>query len=443
MIFQFIDFNFDSNTYKLQMQYSFSDIDYVFTEILDFSAFKSTSFDFESNYEAFKILFLVSGISYYKLYACSKIDLGKFKIDYKQAEFLNFFYKNGLSEFIYKNKLDFNENIPDFCVYASDLKINLVDSFDSNANSKNLLAWGGGKDSIVSSILLDELHQEYDLFCVKSDVIKEDTARISGKKFYCVSRVLDSKLAYFNSLDDTFNGHVPITGILAFIKVIVCLMAGYKNIILSNEFSADESNLVYKGHNINHQFSKGMDFEVRINNYIKTFISSEISYFSLLRPFYEIKIAEIFSKNAQKYFDVFSSSNRNFHFDTSKNLKTKRFCCNCEKCAFVYLILAPFIPKDNLLKIFGEDLFENSNLSSVFYELCGLLDKKPFECVGTFKESQACIKKLVFNSDYKNCELICELNSKIQDFDFSYLFELQIDYNFNEEWYLKFQNEFK
>ena len=439
MIFQFIDYSFDPKTFLFEMQYSYSNLDFNFKEVLDFSCFKDGFYDSLIFEEAFKILFLVSGISYYKLYACGQIDLGGLKINKEQAEFLNFFYKNGLSEFIYINRLDFENNIPDFTKYTKDYR---CEPLKGNLLDKNLLAWGGGKDSIVSSILLDFLDQKYDLFCVKSDRIKEETAKVNGSKFFEIKRQLDPRLVEFNNLDDTFNGHVPITGILAFTKVVSALMNGYKNIILSNEYSSDEINLEYQGQKINHQFSKGIEFEYKINTYIHDFIHPNLNYFSLLRPFYELKIAEIFSDKAQNYFSVFSSCNRNFHFDENKNLKNNNFCCSCEKCAFVFLILAPFLSKSKLIEIFGDDLFNKASMHNVYYELCGLKDKKPFECVGTFEESKAAFLKLGLHPDWKENEFVNEILEQISEVDIDYFMKLNGEYSFDKNWYLRIKNEF-
>ena len=55
----------------------------------------------------------------------------------------------------------------------------------------------------------------------------------------------------------------------------------------------------------------------------------------------------------------------------------------------VFLIFAPFIEKSELIKLFGENLFEKLELEQTYRELFGLSDIKPFECVG---ESEECRK---------------------------------------------------
>jgi hypothetical protein len=70
----------------------------------------------------------------------------------------------------------------------------------------------------------------------------------------------------------------------------------YKYCVLSNEHSANFGNTHWEGIEINHQWSKSLEFEIEFSQYIQKNISSNSHYFSLLRPLYEIKIAELFTK---------------------------------------------------------------------------------------------------------------------------------------------------
>lgn len=49
-------------------------------------------------------------------------------------------------------------------------------------------------------------------------------------------------------------------------------------------------------------------------------------------------------------------------------------------------MLSPYLYKEELLEIFGNDLFEDKELLKTFIELTGNGETKPFECVGTFEE---------------------------------------------------------
>jgi len=68
--------------------------------------------------------------------------------------------------------------------------------------------------------------------------------------------------------------------------------------------------------------------------------------------------------------------------------KQIRWCGNCPKCLFVYLTLYPFLEKKQIFKIFGRDIFGNKNLLPSMKSLIGRGSIKPFECVGTKKESR-------------------------------------------------------
>jgi hypothetical protein len=148
-----------------------------------------------------------------------------------------------------------------------------------------------------------------------------------------------------------------------------------KHIALSNESSANESTVL--GQDVNHQYSKSIEFENDFRDYVKKIISGDFNYFSFLRPLNELKIAEYFSK-FPKYHSVFRSCN--------VGSKDDIWCNNCAKCLFAYIILSPFIEPEKIIQLFGEDLLNKENLKHEFEQLIGIKNTKPFECVGTIDE---------------------------------------------------------
>jgi len=153
----------------------------------------------------------------------------------------------------------------------------------------------------------------------------------------------------------------------------------------------------YLGKMINHQYSKSFDFEEKFRDYSKKYLAKNIEYFSFLRPLYEIQIAKIFSRYPQ-YFNAFLSCNEAYKTYSGKKKPTKKWCGKCPKCLFVFTILYPFIGKKKLIKIFGQNLFEKRRLLPLMLELIGERKFKPFECVGTKKESL-----VVFYLSWKKC----------------------------------------
>ena len=133
------------------------------------------------------------------------------------------------------------------------------------------------------------------------------------------------------------------------------------------------------GTKINHQYSKTYEFENDFNLYTKKYFNIDVKYFSLLRCLNEFQIGMLFS-NYKKYHTIFKSCN------VGSKEKPWKWCCNCAKCMFVYIILSPFLYKEELINIFGQDLYENKDLLDTLLELSGNSKTKPFECVGTYEE---------------------------------------------------------
>ena len=167
-------------------------------------------------------------------------------------------------------------------------------------------------------------------------------------------------------------------------------LLGKENIVLSNESSANEETVI--GTNVNHQFSKSYEFEKSFNSYVKETFKINLNYFSLLRGLSEFQIGMIFSKY-DKYHEVFKSCN------LGSKESTWKWCLNCPKCLFVFIILSPHLYKEKLINIFGEDLFERKDMLDTFLEIIGETEVKPFECVGTINEAKYAISTLINKLD--------------------------------------------
>src|SRR5262249_7655485 len=148
---------------------------------------------------------------------------------------------------------------------------------------------------------------------------------------------------------------------------------------------------------VNHQFSKSLDFECMLADYVCEQISPGVSYFSLLRPLSEIEIARRFACSPQ-YLPVFRSCNAAFR--QAPNERARTWCGACPKCRFVFLALAPFVPRPDLVGVFGLDLLDDVAQVDGFAELCGRKSHKPFECVGDVSESAAVMTYLGQHPDW-------------------------------------------
>jgi len=182
-----------------------------------------------------------------------------------------------------------------------------------------------------------------------------------------------------------YNGHTPFVAYLSFLSLIVSALFDKKYIILGNEESSNEGNVKYLGKEINHQYSKTFEFENDFREYTTKYLS-DANYFSILRPFYELQIAQMFSK-MPKYFNIFLSCNESQRTYSGTKKKTGKWCGACPKCLFVFVALYPFVEEKHLIKIFKENLLDKKELIPLMMELLGEKNIKPFECVGTRKET--------------------------------------------------------
>ena len=324
-------------------------------------------------------LHIALGISYWKLYAPKKIVLENRMLSRAEADFWNTVYTKGLGEFFYKNRIDFRRLV----IFPYDASATIPKPVRCKTPDRSLLLIGGGKDSLVSAEALKKNKKRFTPFLLNDSRVQNDTLRIMKETPILIRHQLDPKLFSLNTHADTFNGHIPISLIYALTGTLAAALYGYRYVIASNEASADYGNIRWRGTTINHQWSKTLEFERMFQAYAKTHLSADITYFSLLRQLTEIEITKLFSQH-KKYFAVFSSCNRNFKIRDS--LHSKRWCGACPKCAFVFSMLAAFLPKKEVIKIFGKNLFADRELLPTYEELLGIRGFKPFECVGTPEE---------------------------------------------------------
>ncbi len=337
-----------------------------------------------------KIVFslgMVEAVSYLKA-TCSpimKVDCGY--LDEDDKKWWKKLYYNGLGEFFHKNGID-----ADFDSFLT------VECSGENTESKNekinlsghsLIPVGGGKDSAVTAEIVKKHSPDILFFTVNSQKARTDTVLASGygeESIIKTHRKISPELLALNKRG-FLNGHTPFSAIVAFLSLYCAYITGSENIILSNESSANESNI--EGKSVNHQYSKSYEFEKDFTSYVGKNILNGIRYFSILRPFGELQIAKEFCRY-KKYFYIFRSCNAG-----SKN---NSWCCNCPKCLFVYGILSAFLSQDKLEDIFGENMLDKENMEADFNGLVGLSPIKPFECVGTVREIKfalaAAMKKL-------------------------------------------------
>jgi hypothetical protein len=325
---------------------------------------------------------MIELFSYWKAVCSPKIVVKAGNIDKKQIKWWKDILIKGMGQYFYENKIDFTSS--DFVKLVSIGKF----SFKKGkvAGKGILIPIGGGKDSAVTLELMKKFRKDVDCFSLNPTLSAKGIFRVSGyKRMITVERKIEEKLLKLNR-KGYLNGHTPFVAYLSFLSVLVSYLFKKKYVVFSNEDSSNEGNVRWLNFEINHQYSKTYDFEKKFREYCSSYLVSNLEYFSVLRLLYEIQIARVFSY-MKDYFPVFLSCNEAEKTYSGTKKKTGKWCGACSKCLFVYMILYPFVSKEELLSIFGFDLFEKKELLPILKELIGEKDVKPFECVGTRKEA--------------------------------------------------------
>ncbi len=357
---------------------------------------------------AFRFLFLLAGVSYYKAKIPPQLECRAFELDHVTATLLKKIYYNGLGEFAYRNHLDLRERLNFISTRETPEQGVILD-----LPQHLLIPVGGGKDSVVTIEAMKKTGLPIHLFALgapsgTAQPIQEciDCSHLSAIK---VARTIAPTLIELNKAG-AYNGHIPITAILSAITVVCAILYGFDTIILSNEHSASAPNLRLHDLEVNHQYSKSFVFEQDFASYVRDVISPSINYFSLLRPLSEIAIVQRFATHTT-YHDVFRSCNTAFKQDVAA--RGKKWCCDCPKCRFVFLSLTPFLPKEKLVSIFGRNLLDDPDQTLGFAELCGLSAYKPFECVGEIDESLVLMVLAAHHADWQQDHVVQELRPQL------------------------------
>lgn len=319
--------------------------------------------------------------SYWKAACSPEIIVAAGPLSREQIAWWHDLFINGMGEFFYVNKIDFTA--PDFLTIRAEEpkepKSGWLGVPQGLANQRVLVPIGGGKDSVVTLETLRQQLGSVDCMLLNPTPAAEKIAQMGGESTVVVRRTIDPRLLELNS-QGYLNGHTPFSSYLAFLNVFCAILFGYRRVAVSNERSSNEGNALFHGHEINHQYSKTFDFEQKFRSYVAKYISDGVDFFSFLRPLYELQIAQRFA-TMEAYFPIFRSCNR--------GQKTNSWCESCPKCLFAYAILYPFLSQEQLDMIFSQDLFARSDLLPLAYELLGVGEKKPLECVGTHEENLA------------------------------------------------------
>ena len=217
---------------------------------------------------------LIEMISYWKATCSPEIIIKAGYLDKNQIKWWQDLIFNGMGEFFYTNKINFQK--PCFKITTESKK----DRFSLALKNRYLVPIGGGKDSIVTLELLKKAKKDIKCFSLNPTKAAKEVMKI-GKCNNSITRVLakraprakalfkrcaslslglrgrgdkissliverkiDKKLLELNQ-KGFLNGHTPFSAYLAFLTTLIAIIFDYKYIAVSNEKSANEGNVKY------------------------------------------------------------------------------------------------------------------------------------------------------------------------------------------------------
>jgi hypothetical protein len=401
-VFRFVRCGFDPATGVAQLVYAFDDgPELVETITVPGAPFDLAGARAQAAERALRLLHLIAGVSYYKAAVPERILVDGYAIDAETAALLELIYLNGLGEVAYRNGLDLHAR----------LRVPRAGQTETapalGLREHALVAIGGGKDSLVSIEALRTLGIEQTVTWIGGSQLIQACAARTGLPTLNIGRQLAPELFDYNR-QGAWNGHIPVTVVNSAIMVFAAVLLGVDQVVFSNERSASYGSIIIADDGtvtgeVNHQWSKGWACEQAFGDHVQRHVAADLRYYSLLRPLSELAVARQFAKS-DRYDAHFSSCNRNFHLLGER--PTNRWCGVCPKCHFVFLALAPFMPKPRLVAIFGRNLLDDPAQTGGFDALLEYQDHKPFECVGEGRESRAAMNALTTRPEWREDALV-------------------------------------
>ncbi|PAK91913.1 hypothetical protein B8X02_11035 [Stenotrophomonas rhizophila] len=403
--FRFVRCDFAADTGVAQLVYAFDNgPELVETVSIPGAPFVLDAARAEAVERALRLLHLFAGVSYYKAAVPEQVRIDSYSIDADTAALVETVYLNGLGEFAYRNGLNLRGRFR--------LPVD-GEAFTAPAvglREHALVAIGGGKDSLVSIEALRTLGIAETVTWIGGSQLIRACAERTGLPMLNIGRTLAPELFELNR-QGAWNGHIPVTAVNSAIMVLAALLQGVDQVVFSNERSASYGSQIPGTGEVNHQWSKGWAFEQAFGEHLEKHVAADLHYYSLLRPLSELAVARQFART--DFYDAhFSSCNRNFHILGERPVN--RWCGVCPKCHFVFLALAPFMPKTRLVRIFGRNLLDDMEQAGGFDALLEFQDHKPFECVGEGRESRAAMATLAARPEWNEDALVKRFIQEIQ-----------------------------
>ena len=346
------------------------------------------------------LLCIVAGVSYAKAVAPASVTFPQLDVSDAGFSLIQQIYNEGMREFAFHNNLSLTSS---FVIDDEPRGGNFQCEFRSGPGSP-LIPFGAGRDSCVVASALQHLHPT--LFTVGVNPFAQRVADQLSLPLMTASRTLDPTLLRLNEAGAP-NGHIPVTAINSLISVITAELTGHTSVVMANEKSASQPTRIVDGIEVNHQFSKSLEFEYSLWSAIDM-AGSFVQYTSVLRHSTDEAISRAFARKCVGIHPLFMSCNQAMLRDESR--RSNGWCGNCPKCRGMFLSLSPFLSPSQMTAIFGRDLLDDKTQLSGFLDLMSD-DEKPFECVADVQEARHSMRQLINSQQWSKHVVVQESRS--------------------------------
>lgn len=410
--FRYTGMRFDTDTGVARMDFlaqGAGGAEYPFTDLVTFPLPDQLPDDTTLHLvdKVMELLYVAVGTVYYKVLAARSVQFDTIRLAPPAHHWAQSLYRHGLAEFAYLNDLP---HILDLELYSDVAPVAPASRDMATEGRRPLVAFGGGKDSIVSIEALRAAELDPVLFAIRRAPLLEEIMALSGLPSLVVDRSHDKRVPQLLR-QGGYTGHIPVNATHTLVGVVTSLLHELGPVVLSNERSASAANLTWQGQEVNHQWSKSIEGHILLHDAIRATTGISNASFSLLDGMSELHIAQLFA-SIDIYDSKATSCNHAFRVF---NRKFDRWCTNCDKCRFVFLALAPFVDRARLVSIIGRDLMDDLTQLDGYRELLGMSGHKPLECVGEITESRVAVRLLTEHPAWAGSRVVRALRDELAD----------------------------
>jgi hypothetical protein len=258
-------------------------------------------------------------------------------------------------------------------------------------DEKLLSMCGGGKDSLASAKLLEHAGLPYEVMVYSHNIYgpaQRQHDLIDGMLAHTRAGQCHRGWVYDNAVDSPAARLYPEYGVKNMLSaetvssywtaLPIALQHNYTRIALGVTKSTDEHNLVWEstGEEINYLWGMSTTAETLLHDYIQAELVSNLSYFHLLRPIYDIVVFNLLARDPAAVTSTHSCAQQ------------KPWCCRCPKCIYVWMHLVAYLDEWVVDQMFDKNLFDLPENRPYIRKMLGLEGYKPWDCMGTVSETQ-------------------------------------------------------